>query len=808
MSGNVRVREVTLQNTNIQAPDAVARTLTLPSSNTTIIGTDTTDTITNKTITDSSNTVWANALKTATGAVVVDDSAAPVTGQGLLAANATSASWQPLLQNPTTTKGDLIVSDGTDLIRLPAGTDTQVLSANSATTSGLEYVDVNTLITTVSNVFSGYDGTAGLALSGTYQNIPIDTERIKDAGFVHGVGAANVTVNLDGVYKVVYNLNITKGGTGVAQVGARILLDGSPVAASEVSTGVAVQAPENTLFGTVVIDFTAGNVVSLQGAILSGDTVTTSADSSLTIYALTGLPGTTGPAGPDGDTTYQGAWQSQNYVVNDLVTFQGSTYVCIVNTTTSQDPTDSVYWDLVVPKGDDGSGTTFTVKNQGTVVPGGPHGSLNFLGSAVTVTDGGNGTADITVSLDDVLDDPRVIEVREGTATVLTATYQDIPMTVTRIKDSVVFDHTAPSATVTVLETGRYKVIARCSTNKITGNTRSTSEMRILKNGLEVVGSVGKMYNRQSPEGFDSTLTEAVLDLTANDTISIQARIETGNNVTTVANGTSLGIIKLETIKGDQGPQGPDGDISFQGDWVLANYSQNDVVRYTGNSYVCILGTDAQQDPTNTTYWALLAQKGDDGATGAGASVQVQDEGSGLGGFSTLNFTGGGITVTDQGGNVANVYVNFPSVITPSIAKYRTSSAVNVNGTNVVIDWDTNDILDATNYTLINGNTELQVTNAGTYEVYYSLVVTSAIQRGAINTRLEVDQGSVPGAAIGAYMRQSAGNDEGSVNYSTILTLTAGQTIRVVSSQEGGAGVISLIAGDSIFIVKRLDLPL
>lgn len=807
MSGNVRVREVTLQNTNIQAPDSSSRTLTLPSTTTTIVGTNTTQTLTNKTITDTTNTVWATALKTTTGAVVVSDSAAPNLGDGLVASNATAASWQPLLANPATTKGDLIVSDGSQLVRLPAGTDSQVLVANSAVTEGLEYVDVNTIVTPVSNTFSGYDITGGLSLNGTYQNISIDTERIKDAGFVHGVGDANVTVNLDGAYKVVYNLNVVKGGTGTAEVRARLLLDGSPISGSIVAMNVNSPNPES-VFGTVVVNFTAGNVISLQGTIATGTTVTTVLGSSLAIYAITGLPGTTGPTGPDGDTTYQGVWQSQNYVVNDVVTFQGSTYVCIVNTTTSQDPTDSIYWSLVVPRGEDGSGTTFTVKTQGTIVPGGPHSSLNFIGSSVSVADGGNGTADITVNLDDVLSDPRVIDVREGTATVLTTTYQDIPLTVTRIKEASLFDHTSPSSNVTVLETGRYKVIAKCSTEKTAGNTRSTSEVRIVQDGLEIPGTVGRMYNRQTPEGTDSVLVEAILDLTANTVLGIQARILDGNSVSTVAEGTGFSILRLETVKGDQGPSGPDGDISFQGDWVLGNYVQNNVVRFTGNSYVCILNTTSSQDPTDGTYWSLLAQKGDDGAPGAGASIAVQDEGSGLGTFSTLNFTDNGVVVTDQGGSVANVNVSFPTSLTPSIAKYRTNSGINVNGTNVPIDWDVVDILDATNYTLITSGTEIQVTNSGTYEVYFSLVVNSIVTRGAINARLQVNQSNVPGAAIGAYMRQAGGNDEGSVNYSTILTLNATNTLRVVCSREGSAGTINLTAGESIFIVKRLDLPL
>ncbi len=86
--------------------------------------------------------------------------------------------------------------------------------------------------------------------------------------------------------------------------------------------------------------------------------------------------GPAGPVGPSGDFDWKGAWQDQDYVINDVVEFNGSSYVCIQHTDDHQEPTDTNYWELIVSKG-----ATGEQGPQGEVGPQGPQGPQGIQGT-------------------------------------------------------------------------------------------------------------------------------------------------------------------------------------------------------------------------------------------------------------------------------------------------------------------------------------------------------------------------------------------------------------------------------------------
>jgi hypothetical protein len=92
------------------------RILTVPNASTTIVGTDTAQTLTNKTITDTTNNVTANSLRTAGGgAVDISAATVPSIGQILKASSNIAASWVTPSYHGAISTGTTVTLSGTTL---------------------------------------------------------------------------------------------------------------------------------------------------------------------------------------------------------------------------------------------------------------------------------------------------------------------------------------------------------------------------------------------------------------------------------------------------------------------------------------------------------------------------------------------------------------------------------------------------------------------------------------------------------------------------------------------------------------------
>lgn len=82
-------------------------------------------------------------------------------------------------------------------------------------------------------------------------------------------------------------------------------------------------------------------------------------------------------------------------------------------------------------------------------------------------------------------------------------------------------------------------------------------------------------------------------------------------------NGTYWQLLASKGTDGTNGTNGTNGakGMNWKGTYNPATaYVLDDAVAYNGASYICIQAGTGKQPDTNPTYWAILAQKGGDGA--------------------------------------------------------------------------------------------------------------------------------------------------------------------------------------------------
>lgn len=94
------------------------------------------------------------------------------------------------------------------------------------------------------------------------------------------------------------------------------------------------------------------------------------------------------------------------------------------------------------------------------------------------------------------------------------------------------YSHTLGSALITINTAGWYEISFDVSTQCPSGsNTRSTSEVRMLRNGSQLPGTKALMYNRQSGSGDNSCSVTIIKQLTATDVLIVQALRRSGSAI-------------------------------------------------------------------------------------------------------------------------------------------------------------------------------------------------------------------------------------------------------------------------------------
>jgi hypothetical protein len=291
------------------------------------------------------------------------------------------------------------------------------------------------------------------------------------------------------------------------------------------------------------------------------------------------------------------------YVTRNIIEYRAATYMCIADAPVGTLPTNQTYFRKITGFAYKGAYSTTTTYNSGDFVVDGVNENLYM-----SLVD-----ANLNSLLTDTTKWERLVSVSSIVASLNSAESARVTAENNRVsaENSRV---TAESSRVTA-ENSRVTAENTRSTNE---STRQNNETTRQSNETTRQTAINELVHKGE---WISTTAYKVRNI-----VSLN-----GSGYMCIADNTNISppnatYWKLVSSKGDQGIQGIQGVQGIQGIqgeeglfWKGAYssttaYVVDDAVSYNGSSYICISNTTAGTDPTNTTYWSLLAQKGVDGS--------------------------------------------------------------------------------------------------------------------------------------------------------------------------------------------------
>lgn len=502
---------------------------------------------------------------------------------------------------PTTTKGDITIHNGTTQVRLPlGGFDNQVMVSDALESTGVKWATLNEADLILPEETKGFDtfGTQVEAIAeGTFGEITLDTTRTNNIVFFHSGSNGTITINEDGTYLVFAHLSVEKGSAGVTEVemklqintgswgdiagtNSRIMLRNGTVGLGSAYTGC-------------ILSITSGDDIRMMANLVAdNDAYTFENGSGIVIVKL--QPGTSTNNNKHFDgytnaaTSIGGTWTDiplnlerikevpfiHSTASAELEFNETATYCIVARATTeSTNTTDESNSEMRLAVDTGGgyaalAGTTAYMSNYSNSTGNSNTGAIMLVYDAtvgdkiklqcqrnvgtntIEAISGGSGIMAFKIDLGDDEDDTEYFDCYNTTVTAIGGSFTDIPLNVERKKDGV-FVHTSDSAQVTVGETGLYFLFARCTIAKDNGDNTLTQAVTRLVSDIgtgftEVQGTRGNIYADGSDQGNTST-TQMYVNLVSGTNLKMQATIWDGDSFSTVSGGSGIVLLRIKS---------------------------------------------------------------------------------------------------------------------------------------------------------------------------------------------------------------------------------------------------------------------
>ncbi len=198
----------------------------------------------------------------------------------------------------------------------------------------------------------------------------------------------------------------------------------------------------------------------------------------------------------------------------------------------------------------------------------------------------------------------------------------------------------------------------------------------------------------------------------------------------------------------------------------------------------------------------LEGASGPVGPAGNGVAVIVNEEGVAVpnGPFSTLNFTGAGITATDAGSNVTNIDV--PGVGLKTFFLAHNGATTQTLTTSFVTALFNTNIRNDSPYVYSSGIVTINKT--GWFKITSELTATTTSNRSGTEQRLALNGTPIDGTLAAGYHRQSStGQQTSTVTW--LVNITSGQNIRAQIREYIGTCVT--VANACRLMIEEVDGP-
>ena len=255
----------------------------------------------------------------------------------------------------------------------------------------------------------------------------------------------------------------------------------------------------------------------------------------------------------------------------------------------------------------------------------------------------------------------------------------------------------------------------------------------------------------------------------------------------------------------------------LSGGEMTANTYQNEIIPLSRGFVVALSAgdvitmqtkCDSNQDvtviaPASFTIIKLDGVRGPKGAPGTGTTLIMQDEGTLVGTFDTVNFVGDNVTATEVAG-VLQVDVSGSGGGSTVAKLYHHNGTSTQTFTNnwITMQFNTS-VRSDVGYTHGGGDTSIAV--AGWYDIEYDVSTTCSSGKHSITVvKLQVNSSDVDGAFAYGYHKNASGGHT-TMSASIMHYFNAGDVIKVQAKRKSGSATITTIAQSCRFKITKVD---